>query len=83
MLWALLPQSYRRDTCKVEAGELSGATVANGLTSVVKAVNGFDPKDLDGRTTLANELLQERNSPLRALGGPEGGVALRSWRSLT
>lgn len=43
----------------------------HGLTSVVKAVNGFDPKDLDGRTTLAKELLQERNSLIAALGGPE------------
>lgn len=43
----------------------------HGLTSVVKAANGFDPKELDGRTTLAKELMQERTSLIAALGGPE------------
>jgi hypothetical protein len=41
----------------------------HGLTSVVKAANGFDPKALDGRTTLAKELLQDRNELIAALGG--------------
>lgn len=41
----------------------------HGLTTVVKAMNGFDPKALDGRTALAKELLQDRNELIAALGG--------------
>ncbi len=43
----------------------------HGLTPVIKAVQGFDPKALDGRTALAKELIQERNGLIAALGGPE------------
>lgn len=47
------------------------AYVKHGLTPVIKAVQGFDPKALDGRTALAKELIQERNGLIAALGGPE------------
>lgn len=43
----------------------------HGLTSVIKGGNVFDPKALDGRTTLAKELLQERNELIAALGGSD------------
>ena len=46
----------------------------HGLTPVMKAGRGFDPKAIDGRTTLAKELAEECRELVNALGG-EGEVS--------